>query len=385
MSGRYQRGSLRLEGRRWILRRRVDGREQRIEVGPLSSLKTKGAARLEADAKLEALNAGARAQGERKTLRQYAEFYLEQICGRKKANTRASYRSAFTQYFLPLLGSKQLADIGLREFTTLASELRRRDRAPRSVRAICAILASALRRAREHGYAAQNISLASLQLGADRSIEKPRRILSLEQVQTILVAAGYPWRTFYALLAFAGLRTGEALAMTWGAIDPAGRRIVVRQAASGGIVQTAKSRSSEAAIDMSAELAAELERYRAHLVEQFPPDLLGDHDRLKAAALLFPSPRGPDLPYWSSAIRETHFSPLLRDLGIEHAGLHSFRHFFVTQLLMSNTPPTVVKELARHSDIKITMSYSHVTRDDQRRAIDVLGAAIGPGPCTANG
>lgn len=371
MSSRYQRGSLRKEGDRWILRRRIDGKESRLVVGMIADFKTEGAARKEADAKLEAMNAGARQAGERITLRAFAPIFLEDICARKKPSTRSAYSSAFAQHLLPLFGSKALSDIRNREFTHLAAELGRRSRAPSTVRAVCVVLQTALHKAIDNGYAAHRVNLAFLHLGAARSVQAKRRIFTKDQVSGIIEAAGYPWRALYALLAYAGLRCGEALGLDWDAIDYEAKQITLRQAASMGQIQSTKSRASEAPIPMADELAEELRRYRTHY-----DDVRNGELPLIEEKLLFPSSHDPRNPYWSSGVRKQHFKPLLKRLGIAPAGLHAFRHSFCTELIRQGTALNVVKELARHSDIRVTMTYVHTTREDQVSAVDDYGKSL---------
>ena len=49
---------------------------------------------------------------------------------------------------------------------------------------------------------------------------------------------------------------------------------------------------------------------------------------------------------------------------------HSMRHFFITRAWKSGATPNVVKDLARHSDIRETLGYSHLSESDLRKAVD---------------
>jgi integrase len=48
----------------------------------------------------------------------------------------------------------------------------------------------------------------------------------------------------------------------------------------------------------------------------------------------------------------------LKKAGLEHVGLHEFRRLFVTTLLDSGEPVTVVADLAGHSDLNTTRAYA---------------------------
>jgi hypothetical protein len=69
----------------------------------------------------------------------------------------------------------------------------------------------------------------------------------------------------------------------------------------------------------------------------------------------------------------------LERVGIPYrtaAGVADFhaagRHTFVTQLLRSGASLPEAKELARHSDVKMTMKYTHIGMKDQARALASL-------------
>ena len=48
------------------------------------------------------------------------------------------------------------------------------------------------------------------------------------------------------------------------------------------------------------------------------------------------------------------------------------RHTHITQLLMSGVKLVEAKELARHSDVRMTMKYTHVRLEDQAKAVNLL-------------
>jgi integrase len=370
----HQRGSLRQEGGRWILRIRVDGREERLTIGSAKGddKLSKRAARTEANVRLQALQAGPRAQGERITLERFAPFFLDKVCSQKKTATRAAYASAFKTHLLPALGKRALTDITERELTELVASLELDGKKPGTVRLVLMVLSHALRKAIANGYAARMIDLKGLALYRKREISTEPRTFTREEVAAILKAAILPWRSLYALLAFTGLRGGEALGLTWSAIDLPGRQITLAQAAYMGRLQSTKTASSAATVSIPQRLLRYLEEHRTYvcaldeLVEPVP------------SALLFPSPRDPLRPYWSSGVRVRQFAPLLKTLGLPPAGLHAFRHTFATELFRLGKPATVVKAMMRHADIKSTLRYTRVTLEDQKNAADSFADAIEP-------
>jgi len=96
----------------------------------------------------------------------------------------------------------------------------------------------------------------------------------------------------------------------------------------------------------------------------------------------------------------------LGDAGIDYvdasgrvADFHSLRHTFLTMLAASGVHPKIAQDMARHSDINLTLSrYTHVYRGDETRAVESLPvldlsatdaqaarAAVGAETCDAHG
>ncbi len=62
-----------------------------------------------------------------------------------------------------------------------------------------------------------------------------------------------------------------------------------------------------------------------------------------------------------------------RDEAGLYADFHSNRHTFISNLGKAGVPPKVAQELARHSDINLTMRiYSHVGMNDRAKAVGIL-------------
>jgi integrase len=68
-------------------------------------------------------------------------------------------------------------------------------------------------------------------------------------------------------------------------------------------------------------------------------------------------------------LRNRVLAPLLKRLGIAHAGLHAFRHARCTQLRRQNTPGDLQRKRLGHSSLRTGDRYSHVREElEFRRA-----------------
>ena len=98
---------------------------------------------------------------------------------------------------------------------------------------------------------------------------------------------------------------------------------------------------------------------------------------LKQADLLFP---GLERKKLSVMIKKD-----LEAAGIEYEtpdGIADFhaagRHTYITQLILSGVSIPAAKELARHSDVNMTMRYTHIGIDDQAEALARLPSLVPP-------
>lgn len=362
----YQRGSVRKMGRRWVLRRRIDGREKCMMLGTTAEITSQREARRVADERLTKMYSGPRNKGERATLKQFAPFFLEKVCAQKKPATRRAYTSAFTVHLLPRLGDTRLVEIGVRQATELVADLEASGKAPGTIRQVLMVLSHALTMARMNEFAAATLDLKALNLYRKRMIVEAPRIFTKAEVRAILNAASFPWRALYAILALTGMRGGEALGLSWASVDFERHHIQISQAAYDGQLQSTKTASSATTKVMDEALAQILRDYREFTKQATCAISQTESSCLtEPVGLLFPSRRDPLQPYWTDTVRKRHFAPLLAKLGIAPAGLHAFRHTYADGMFRLGKAANVVQSMMGHADIKSTLRYTRVTLEDQ--------------------
>ncbi len=106
-------------------------------------------------------------------------------------------------------------------------------------------------------------------------------------------------------------------------------------------------------------------------------DLLGEHigDR---AGRVFRARNGS--PLSGGNIRNRVLTPLLKTLGIPHAGLHAFRHSRVTMLRKYATPADLQGQWIGHSSLRTTDRDSHKELEYRKTAAGQIGLDRVPGP-----
>ena len=100
--------------------------------------------------------------------------------------------------------------------------------------------------------------------------------------------------------------------------------------------------------------------------------ILGQQPRGRSE-FVFPSPhsaerpRVGDVPLWYVVRREA---------GIEDVRIHDLRHSFASHAVMSGIPVPVVSRLLGHSNVRMTLRYSHLDQKDIEAAAERVGTAL---------
>ena len=171
-----------------------------------------------------------------------------------------------------------------------------------------------------------------------------------------------------------GLRKGELLGLRWVDVDLDSAELQVRQTAqrvAGELQFTApKTRHSRRSLPL-------------------PPlavDALREHRARQAAERLCAGPAWQDSGLVFTTAHGTPIEPRnlnrhwygVRDRsGLSGVRLHDLRHTCVTLLLDSGAPPHIVRAIAGHSGIEVTMTiYAHAAREEQRKALAGLSERL---------
>jgi integrase len=164
--------------------------------------------------------------------------------------------------------------------------------------------------------------------------------------------------TLVSVLAYAGLRPGEALALTWSAVRD--RTLLIEAAVSVGVVGETKTRRRRTVRLISPLLAADLAEWR--LAAGRPPD----------DALVFPGHDG--CPWSPAAYKNWHrrfFRPAIAAAGLAGARPYDLRHSFVSLLIAEGHNVVEVARQAGHSPKMALDTYAHVFEEfDPTQRVD---------------
>jgi integrase len=175
-------------------------------------------------------------------------------------------------------------------------------------------------------------------------------------------------RVWFTVLAFTGLRFGEAARMRWKWIDIEDRLLWVQLAKTGELLPSQEIPLAQRAADALKDLGL-----------REPEDLVfPGWARTGEGA----GPRGT-----RAATQElTSMAEPLRRLcalaGVEPKGVgqHTFRHTFKSLLARAGVLESVSEALMRHSSGTMAQRYTHAEVEDQREALERLEVAVFPPP-----
>jgi integrase len=263
--------------------------------------------------------------------------------------TLRTYESLWDRHVLPNIGGVELRQLRPAVLDGYLAQLQRDGLSPASVKKVAGMLQGVLQRAVEWERIAQNPMRVALKPKARRRIViRPIAPAHVEQLRHHLLADGrLRCATLVSVLAYSGLRPGEALALTWAGVGA--RTIAVTGASSMGRVKGTKT-GAERTVRLLSPLAQDLAEWR---LAQGHPD---------PGSIVFPgdSPDGAltegQWNRWTQGI----FRAAKLAVGLPNARAYDLRHSFVSLLIHEGQSILEVARQAGHSPQTCLRDYGHL-------------------------
>jgi integrase len=261
--------------------------------------------------------------------------------------TRRLYTMLYDHHLAPRLGSVPLRELTPELIGRWQSDRLAAGAGREAVRKALTLLGNILQRAVESGHVQTNVArLVRKAKPARRQEVRPLAPVTIEAMR----AASKPREAaLLSVLAYSGLRPGEALGLRWG--DVRERTILVERALSLGAEKDTKT-TAHRTVRLLAPLARDLAEWR--LRQGRPED----------GELIFP---GFDGRPWSEAAYESWrkgaFARALRAAGVEHARPYDLRHGFASLLLHEGRSVIYVARQLGHGAQLTLGTYGHVIEE----------------------
>jgi integrase len=263
--------------------------------------------------------------------------------------TLRTYESLWDRHVLPNIGGVELRQLRPVVLDRYLAQLQRDGLSPASVKKVAGMLQGVLQRAVEWERIAQNpMRVAHKPKVRRRIVIRPIAPAQVEQLRRHLVDEGrLRCATLVSLLAYSGLRPGEALALTWDRIGE--RTIAVTGASSMGRLKGTKT-GAERTVRLLPPLSQDLDEWR---LAQGPPT---------PESIVFPgdSPVGTLTEgQWNRWTQGTFRAAKLA-VGLPTARAYDLRHSFVSLLIHEGQSILEVARQAGHSPQTCLRDYGHL-------------------------
>jgi integrase len=287
----------------------------------------------------------------RTTLGEWSQRWLR-TKAHLKPKTLAGYRSNLRAHVLPTFGDYQLRHIDRMAVEEWIADLQASGLGPSGVRQARQVLGAMLTLAVGAGYLTTNPVDGT---AAPRIPEPEMLFLDADQVDSLADTIRQPYGTLVYVLAYGGLRWGEAAALRRRRCDLDRARIHV----------------AESLADVGGRLhfgPTKTHRRRIVPIPGFLRDLLVEHLDShvpdEPSALVFTTPNGT--PLRNSNFRRQIWYPAIDKAGLpEGLRIHDLRHTCASLLAAAGATPKAVQAHLGHSSITVTMDrYTHLFPSD---------------------
>jgi integrase len=281
--------------------------------------------------------------------------------------TRESYAVVFDKHILPRLGGLPLRDVAPAVVAGLSADLQAAGVGPAAIRKALTVLQGVFSCAVTWGHVQANPVVGVRKPSAKRKrAVAPPSVALVERMRARLLADGRQRdATLLAVLAYAGLRPQEALALPWSNVRD--RTLLIDRAQSDEGPKSTKTGRTRS-VRLLPPLAVDLAAWRLASTRSGTDDLV------------FPTTTGRlwrdhDWRNW----RRRVFDPLATSLGAPGMRPYDLRHAFCSLLIAEGLSIVEVARQAGHAPTMTLDTYAHVMADhdgaDRRTAAASIRAA----------
>lgn len=373
---RYQNGCLFIRGKRrkvWVARWRedvilADGSASRIMrsivLGPVSEIAGRREARRLLDARLNPINQGQyRPEGTMVFSQFISEHFEPGVLPTLKFATCEIYSLLLRKHLMPQFGAHRLCDISRGEIQHYLLNKLKQGFAWETTNHLRHLLSKIMGTAVSWKYVSDN-PVRGVKM-PERTLKRPHRFLSAEEVRRLIAASKEPTRTIIILATMTGLRIGEILALRWGRVDLLRGTLLVAETCYKGHFGTPKTRASNREVPLAPAVVHELKELYLHLA---------DHT---SGALVFVTSQGA--PLAADNLRKKSLRTACGRAGLQRIDWHALRHTHGTLLHAQGTPLKVAQAQLGHSHMATTLEvYTHASGSAQRDAVNLLGDQLFP-------
>ncbi len=316
------------------------------------------------------LGAGTPTFNNRETLAEFSQLWWARHAKPNLArHTQESYASALDVHIIPRLGDTRLTSLTTELLSDMRADMAASGVGEQAIRKVLAVLQSILERAVEWRHVEANPVRAVRKPGQHRTrVVRPLSPVTVELMRGYLLETDRRAdATLVAVLAYAGLRPGEAIGLRWQDIGE--RTILVERSVAFGEIKSTKTGGV----------------WTVRLLTPLKDDLAAWRElssRATDADLVFPAPDGSP---WNADRarnwRKRAFAEAAEHTGVPQARPYDLRHSYVSLLIAQGASVIEVARQAGHAPTMTLSTYAHLFDEldggDRRPAEEQIIAARG--------
>jgi integrase len=340
---RYQDGYLFTRGKKrkmWVARWRdgviqPDGTVERIlrseVLGLVSEIPSRRDARILLQSRLASINSGQRWAQATMSFGAFVTEHFEPIAlPTLKPATQEIYSFLLRKHLLPRFRDCRLCDITRAEVQPFLIGKLKNGYAWETTHHLRSLLSKVIGTAVDWNFLSDNRVRGTKM--PERSLKRPHRFLSLDEVRRLLAASEEPVRTIVLVAVMTGLRIGEILALRWGRINLGAGLLRVEETCYKGTFGTPKTHASRREVPLTPAVVQALQERR-----------VSSRD-IADSALVFSTRQGTPLDAKNLRRRQLH--PASQPAGLGLLDWHSLRPPYSFTREHSHSVPSVFTDTA---------------------------------------
>ncbi|MFJ7698947.1 tyrosine-type recombinase/integrase [Lysinibacillus fusiformis] len=322
------------------------------------------------------LNGGEKiALNENMTVSQWVDIYFDRKKSKWKGTTPKTYRNIIDSFLKPFIGQCKLSRLTKSIYQSQFIDRLIPFAAPKSIATYHNFFIGCINAAVEDEIIDKNrIAKAELpRVEKQNNDEVEGNYLTPTELTHLLncirQSCDISRYTLIALLAATGMRRGEAKALRWSEVDFTKKIIYISRTRDFYGERSAKTINSIRSIDMTDDLAKQLERYRKWCIEK----KLAYGKQHQDDDLIFIS--NTCKPLNQEAARLTLIQ-MHEIYGVKLISPHGLRHTFATISIASGTPPTTVAKILGMTNSTLLKTYAHSFAEREKQAMQVMNQIL---------
>lgn len=312
------------------------------------------------------------------TVAQWLDLWFDMNKGKWKPATVTQRKGFIKLYFKPLLGSYKLKKLDkviyqMSFINVLEDRLK-----PSTIRALHSIFRIAMNAAVAEEIIIRN-KLHGAALPSLRDKETEKNYLTPGQLSILLDHVkqheDIAYYSLFLMIAYTGMRKGEALGLQWRNIDFANQTITIERTRGNNGVGSTKTKNSERTIKVDNMVLQQLQSYRTAAKA-----LLLSHGRklhsdiAKDDSFIFLSPHTAE-PFVSTGLNAI-FNRFVEAVGLPATTIHGLRHTHATILMNNSIPVKAIAERLGNTPEMIHTVYGHILQEMEAQTVTVFSESL---------